>query len=67
MEKRLNAMLEAVKVVRPAFAAFYESLDPDQQTRLSAAGPRQWGWRQGWRNQWQQQQKQLPKQEQPKR
>ena len=53
MEKRLNAMLEAVKLVRPTFAAFYESLTPEQQSRLSNAGPRQWGWR-GWRQQWQQ-------------
>lgn len=62
MEKRMGAMLEAVKVVRPAFAEFYNSLDSNQQTRLNAAGPRRWGWRgQGWR-QWQQEQKK----EQPK-
>lgn len=66
MEKRMNAMLEALKVVRPAFAEFYNALDADQQSRLNAAGPRRWGWRgQGWRQQWQQQQQQ-PKQEQPK-
>jgi hypothetical protein len=51
MEKRLNAMLEAIKVVRPAFEAFYASLTPEQQSRISAGGPRGWGWR-GWR--WQQ-------------
>ena len=61
MEKRMNAMLEALKVVRPAFTEFYSSLDQSQQSRLSAVGPRRWGWEgQGWR-QWQQ-----PKQEQPK-
>ena len=64
MEKRMNAMLEALKVVRPAFAEFYNSLDADQQSRLNTAGPRRWGWQgQGWRQQWQQQQQ---KQEKPK-
>jgi hypothetical protein len=52
MEKRLNTMLEAVKVVRPAFEAFYKSLTSEQQARLNVAGPRGWGWR-GWR--WQRQ------------
>jgi len=65
MEKRMNAMLEALKVVRPAFSEFYNSLDANQQSRLNAAGPRRWGWQgQGWRQQWQQQQQ--PKQDQPK-
>lgn len=50
MEKRMNAMLEALKVVRPAFAEFYSSLDTNQQSRLNAAGPRRWGWQR-----WQQQ------------
>lgn len=44
MEKRMNAMLEALKVVRPAFSEFYNSLDANQQSRLNAAGPRRWGW-----------------------
>jgi Spy/CpxP family protein refolding chaperone len=47
-EKRLNAMLEAVKIVRPKFDEFYASLTSEQQARLNSAGPRQWGWR-GWR------------------
>ena len=47
-EKRLNAMLEAVKIVRPKFEDFYASLTSEQQARLKSAGPRQWGWR-GWR------------------
>lgn len=60
MEKRMTAMLEAVKVVRPAFAEFYNSLDANQQSRLNTAGPRRWGWQgQGWHQQWQQ--KQQPK------
>jgi LTXXQ motif family protein len=65
MEKRMGAMLEAVKVVRPAFAEFYNSLDSNQQSRLSAAGPRRWGWQgQGWRRwqQWQEQKQGQPKQ-----
>lgn len=64
MEKRMSAMVEALKVVRPAFTEFYNSLDASQQSRLTAAGPRRWGWEgPRWRQQWQQQQ---PKQEQPK-
>jgi hypothetical protein len=62
MEKRTTAMLEAVKVVRPAFTEFYNALDANQQSRLNAAGPRRWGWQgQRWR-QWQQQQQPQPKQ-----
>lgn len=49
MEKRMEAMLQAVKTVRPAFDAFYASLDSDQKARLDAAGPRRWGW-QRWRD-----------------
>jgi hypothetical protein len=44
-EKRLNAMLEAVKIVRPTFEDFYGSLTSEQQARLNTASPRQWGWR----------------------
>jgi hypothetical protein len=51
MEKRLTAMLDAVKLVRPKFEEFYNALTSEQQTRLNAAGPRQWGWRGGrWRD-----------------
>ena len=45
MEKRLDAMLEAVKTVRPAFDALYASLSDEQKARLDSAGPRNWGWR----------------------
>jgi LTXXQ motif family protein len=45
MEKRLDAMLQAVKIVRPAFEKFYTSLSKEQQERLEDIGPRQWGWR----------------------
>lgn len=68
MEKRMNAMLEAIKVVRPAFTEFYSALDADQQSRLNAAGPRRWGWQgQGWQRWRQQQLQQKPQpQSQPK-
>jgi hypothetical protein len=45
MEKRMEAMLQAIKTVRPAFDAFYGSLDDEQKARLDRAGPRGWGWR----------------------
>jgi LTXXQ motif family protein len=48
MEKRLDAMLQAVKTVRPAFDAFYATLTADQKAALDKAGPRRWGWR-SWR------------------
>ena len=48
MEKRLEAMLTAIKTVRPAFEAFYATLTDEQKARINARGPRHWGWR-GWR------------------
>jgi hypothetical protein len=48
MEKRLEAMLAAVKTVRPAFDAFYVSLTSEQKTALDRVGPRHWRWP-GWR------------------
>jgi hypothetical protein len=48
MEKRMEAMLAAVKTVRPAFDAFYNTLNDEQKAKLNAAGPRGWGW-QRWR------------------
>jgi hypothetical protein len=48
MEKRMEAMLAALKTVRPAFDKFYESLSTEQKARLDSAAPRRWGWR-GWR------------------
>jgi hypothetical protein len=44
-EKRLAAMLEAIKIVRPKFEDFYASLTSDQRDRLNSVGPRRWGWR----------------------
>jgi hypothetical protein len=49
MEKRLDAMLGAIKIVRPAFKAFYDSLTNEQQAQLNSIGPRAWGWRR-WRS-----------------
>jgi LTXXQ motif family protein len=51
MEKRLDAMQQALKLVRPAFEKFYAGLDADQKVKLDAAGPRGWGWR-NWRPGW---------------
>jgi hypothetical protein len=48
MEKRLEAMLTAVKTVRPAFDAFYATLTDEQKARINSGGPRHWGWR-NWR------------------
>jgi len=48
MEKRLDAMLVAIKTVRPAFDAFYATLNDEQKVRINTGGPRHWGWR-GWR------------------
>lgn len=51
MEKRMEAMLTAVKTVRPAFDAFYATLSDEQKAKLNAAGPRGWGWhRWNWRS-----------------
>lgn len=44
VEKRMEAMLAAVKTVRPAFDAFYGMLDATQKQRVDAAGPRRWSW-----------------------
>jgi hypothetical protein len=48
MEKRLEAMLQGVKIVRPAFDAFTATLSTEQKAALDRIGPRSWGWR-GWR------------------
>lgn len=45
MEKRVEAMLQAVKTVRPAFDDFYDSLNANQKAKLDGTGPRRWGWR----------------------
>ncbi len=49
MEKRMEAMLTAIKTVRPAFDAFYATLTDEQKAQFNKAGPRRWGWHR-WRN-----------------
>jgi LTXXQ motif family protein len=47
MEKRLDAMQQAIRTVRPAFDAFYATLNDEQKARVNTSGPRHWGWH-GW-------------------
>lgn len=49
-EKRLDAMLQAVKSVRPAFEAFYATLSDDQKAKLNSSSDRNRFWR--WRDRW---------------
>ena len=51
MEKRLAAMLEAVRTVRPAFESFYSSLSDEQKARFNTVGSRRGSWR-GWHWAW---------------
>ena len=46
MEKRMDAMLQSVKAVRPTLDAFYATLTDEQKKRLdSSSGPRRfWRW-----------------------
>src|SRR4030095_1972179 len=46
-EKRLEALLQAVKKVRPAMESFYGSLTDEQKARLLVAQARLWRWG-GW-------------------
>ncbi len=50
MEKRLDAMLQAVKTVRPALEAFYATLSDEQKADLNIRpGPRRfWRWLDRW-------------------
>jgi hypothetical protein len=45
MEKRVGAMGEAIKTVKPAFEAFYATLTDDQKRRLDRIGPGRGSWR----------------------
>jgi hypothetical protein len=45
IDNRLEIMSQVVKTLRPAFDAFYASLDSKQQQRLDVFGPRHRGWR----------------------
>jgi hypothetical protein len=50
MEKRLDAMSQAVKTVRPAFEAFYATLNDEQKAKLDSGFHRGrfWHWRDRW-------------------
>ena len=48
IEKRLDAMLTAIKIVRPAFDAFYATLNDEQKARINTSRSGRWGWH-GWR------------------
>jgi hypothetical protein len=45
VEKRVAALTEALKIVRPAYEKFYASLDNRQKALLDALGPGRRGWR----------------------
>ena len=44
MEKRIENAMQAVRTVRPAFSAFYASLDDKQKAKLDELGPKRSGW-----------------------
>ena len=48
IEKRLDAMLTAIRIARPAFDAFYATLNDEQKARINTGGSSRWGWH-GWR------------------
>jgi LTXXQ motif family protein len=50
MENRMDAMLDAIRAVRPAFEAFYAAMSDEQKARLDGLGPRRWGWHWRWWN-----------------
>jgi hypothetical protein len=45
IERRVAALLDALKIVRPAYNKFYTSLGGQQKARLDALGPGRHGWR----------------------
>ncbi len=45
MGKRLDAVNQAFKLVRPAYEALYAALDAKQKARIDALGPQRHGWR----------------------
>ena len=40
MQKRLDTMLQAIKIVEPALARFYNSLHDEQKARFNTLGAR---------------------------
>jgi hypothetical protein len=50
-EKRLDAMLQAVRTMRPALEAFYATLSDEQKTQIDSSTGRRgrfWHWRDRW-------------------
>jgi hypothetical protein len=45
MERRVTGLLDALKIIRPAYDKFYASLDDQQKARLDGLGPGRHGWR----------------------
>lgn len=45
MERRVVALTEALRVIRPSYEAFYDALVPTQRARLDGLGPARRGWR----------------------
>jgi hypothetical protein len=45
IERRINGLLNAFKIVREPYEAFYASLDKSQKALLDALGPARHGWR----------------------
>lgn len=48
MEKRMEAMLQSIKTMRPAFDAFYATLSDEQKSRLDSPSDRGRFWRHLW-------------------
>ena len=50
MEKRMDTMLQAIRVMRPALQAFYATLSDEQKARLDSnvGRGRYWRWRDHW-------------------
>jgi hypothetical protein len=49
-EKRMEAMLQAIKTMRPPLEAFYATLNDEQKAILDSSGRRHRFWR--WRERW---------------
>ncbi len=45
MQSRVEALVDVLKTVRPAYEAFYAKLNGNQKLRMDALGPRRNGWR----------------------
>ena len=45
MQSWIEALVDVIKTVRPAYEVFYAKLNDNQKLRLDALGPRRNGWR----------------------